>query len=40
MSVKKIVQSLLQDTEPYFVIFLQPFLWEEISSPEKMHKQF
>lgn len=40
MSVKNKLSKTRYGTEPYSVTLFQPFLWEEISPPDKMHKQF
>lgn len=40
MSVKTKIAQTWYGTEPYFVLLFQRFLWEEIGTPDKMHKQF
>ena len=40
MSVKTKIVQTWYGTEPYFVLLFQRFLWEEIGTPDKMHKQF
>lgn len=40
MSVKKKIVQTWYGTEPYFVLLFQRFLWEEIGTPDKIHKQF